>query len=82
MKKTWKRTLSILLAVGLIVSLLSSMAVLADDSSTTTTFPEYYTKYEEVPRSGVMVGTDYIELGLQMTDEEIQAEVNAVRQGL
>ena len=76
--KAWKRTLSIILAISLIATLFSSMAVLADEPSTTTTFPEYYTKYEEVPRSGELVGTDYIELGLKMTDEEIDEKIEAL----
>ena len=78
MKFTGKRALSIILALSLIVSLLSSMAVLAEEPSTTTTFPEYYTQYEAVPRSGVMTGTDYIELGLTMTDEEIETKIQAL----
>ena len=77
MKRTWKRTLSSLLTVMMIGSLFSSNKVLADDS-TTTVFPEYYTQYEEVPRSGNLVGVDYIELGLQMSDEEIETKIQAL----
>ena len=58
MKTTGKRTLSIVLALSLIVTLLSSLAVLAEEPATTTTFPEYYTQYEQVPGDGKLVGTD------------------------
>ena len=78
MKTSWKRALSILLAISMIVSLLSSIAVMGADASTTTTFPEYYTKYEEVPGDGKLIGTDYIELGLKMTDEEIDTKIEAL----
>ena len=77
MKKTWKRALSVLLVIGLTVSLLGTGVVTAEES-TTTTFPEYYTQYEQTPRSGVMTGTDYVELGLQMTDEEIETKIQAL----
>ena len=76
--KTWKRTLSVLLTISLIAALFSSMAVLADEPATTTTFPEYYTQYEAVPGDGKLIGTDYIALGLKMTDEEIDAKIEAL----
>ena len=76
--KTWKRTLSVLLTISLIAALFSSMAVLADEPATTTTFPAYYTQYEAVPGDGKLIGTDYIALGLKMTDEEIDAKIEAL----
>ena len=78
MRRAWKRATSILLTASMTVSLLSGTAALAKELATTTTFPEYYTKYEVDPGSGKWSGKDYIAEGLMMTDEEIDTAIEAL----
>ena len=74
MKKLWARLLSGLLVGSMTLSLVSGAALAAEPGTTTTTeFPEYYTQHGTPLR-----GTDYVQEGLKMTDEQIDQKIEAL----